>query len=212
MREIRLPLPTYAYNFDLLLEFVKRIAYPARMVVRGDVLWRFTAGQLLSYRRVTGAILVRGESLSPENEAIIREASIRWLGLCRDLSTFYDFSRTDARLWRVIGALHGLPLFCTETVFEALITLIIEQHITWKNALRSQRTLMQTFDCAESSHEMKVYEFPSPQHLAGASPEELKALKITNRRIALIIEIAKSVSCGEFDTEVHSSSGSPRRL
>ena len=37
----------------------------------------------------------------------------------------------------------GLPIFCTETIFEALITLIIEQHITWKNALRYQRTLMQ---------------------------------------------------------------------
>ena len=33
MTEIRLPLPPYAYRFDLLLEFIKRIAYPARLVV-----------------------------------------------------------------------------------------------------------------------------------------------------------------------------------
>lgn len=46
MSEIRLPLPDYAYNFDLLLEIVKRIAYPARMLAQGDVLWRSTAIRL----------------------------------------------------------------------------------------------------------------------------------------------------------------------
>ncbi len=46
MSEIRLPLTGCAYNFDLLLEVVRRIAYPARMLAQGDVLWRSTAIRL----------------------------------------------------------------------------------------------------------------------------------------------------------------------
>ena len=80
MRQIHLPLPAYAYRFELLLEFVRRIAYPARMVVDHDTLWRFTDGQLLSYRQTDDAIVVTGAGLSAENEARIRRTSLCLLG------------------------------------------------------------------------------------------------------------------------------------
>ena len=80
MRQLRLPLPAHAYRFELLLEFVKRIAYPARMVVDQDTLWRFTDGQLLSYRRTDDAIVVTGAGLSAENETRIRRTSLHFLG------------------------------------------------------------------------------------------------------------------------------------
>ena len=201
MREIRLPLPPYAYRFNLLLEFVTRIAHPARLVVEGDTLWRFTDGQLLSYRQEGDAIVVCGESLSSANEDRIKRLSFHCLGLGQDLTAFYDFAAADQMLWSVVGPLRGLPIFCTETVFEALITLIIEQHITWKNALRYQRTLMQNFDKGASFGRATVYPFPSPQQLARASQADLKPLKITNRRIDMIIGIARAVAAGELDSK-----------
>ena len=36
MREIQLPLPPFAYRFDLLLEFVKRICLSQRALVVQD--------------------------------------------------------------------------------------------------------------------------------------------------------------------------------
>ena len=201
MREFRLPLPLYAYRFNLLLEFVKRIAHPARLVVEGETLWRFTDGQLLSYRQEGDAIVVCGESLSSTNEDRIKRLSFHCLGLSQDLTAFYDFAAADQMLWSVVGPLRGLPIFCTETIFEALITLIIEQHITWKNALRYQRTLMQNFDRGASVGGATVYRFPSPRQLAGVAQADLKPLKITNRRIDMIIGIAKAVANGEIELE-----------
>ena len=145
MSELRLPLPAYPYRFELLLEFVKRIAHPARLVVADNTLWRFSAGQLVSYRQEGDAIAVRGPSLSTPDQTRVIDASRHCLGLCRDLSGFYDLAQSDEQLWRVVEPLVGLPIFCSETVFEALITLIIEQHISWKTALRAQRWLLQHF-------------------------------------------------------------------
>ena len=201
MRQIRLPLPAHAYRFELLLEFVKRITYPARMVVDHDTLWRFTDGQLLSYRQTDDAIVVAGAGLSAENETRIRRTSLHFLGLCRDLTTFYDFAQTDEKLWRAIEPLAGLPIICTESVFEALITLVIEQHITWKTAMRSQRQLMSLFSGGVSVNGQTVYDFPAPSQLAELEPRQLKALKITDRRSALIIDIAQAVCSGQLDLE-----------
>ena len=202
MREIRLPLPPFAYRFDLLLEFVKRIAYPARLVVQGETLWRYTDGQLVSYRQEADGIALRVDrACTAANEARIKRHSRHCLGLNRDLTAFYQVAAGDRGLWRVVEPLVGLPIFCTETVFEALITLIIEQHISWKNALRYQRTLMRMFDGGACLGLASVYCFPSPQQLARASPSELKALKITNRRIGMIIEIAKAAADGALDLE-----------
>lgn len=201
MTEIRLPLPSYAYRFDLLLEFLRRIAYPARLIVHGDTLWRFTAGQLLCYRESGDSIIVRGDSLSAEVVRRIEQRSRICLGLDRDLTDFYKFAQTDADLWPVVEPLVGLPIFRSESVFEALITLIIEQHIAWKSALRSQRELLRLSGCSARAGQAPVYDFPSPARLARASRAELKPLKITNKRIDLIIAIAVAVDRGELDLE-----------
>jgi 3-methyladenine DNA glycosylase/8-oxoguanine DNA glycosylase len=201
MREIRLPLPPYAYSFNLLLEFVKRIAYPARLVVDGDRLWRFIDGHLLSISQSGDAIVIRGDSLACGDVQRIERICRQCLGLCHDLSAFYQYAAEDEALWSVVAPLQGLPIFCTESVFEALITLIIEQHITWKNALRYQRTLMRMFHEGVAVGRAKVFDFPSPAQLAAVAPADLKPLKITNRRINTLIEIAKSVDECELDLE-----------
>lgn len=201
MTELRLPLPAYAYRFDLLLEFARRIAYPARLVVRGDTLWRFTAGRPLTYRQSAGAIVIGGDSLPAELLWCVEQSSRRCLGLDRDLTAFYEFAKRDPDLWPVVEPLVGLPIFCSETVFEALITLIIEQHIAWKSAMRAQRELLRIAGRSAGAGQPAVYDFPSPARLARASPSELKPLKITNKRIDLIIAIAAAVDCGQLDLE-----------
>ncbi len=201
MTEICLPLPACAYRFDLLLEFVRRIAYPARLIVRGDTLWRVTAGQLLSYRESADSIIVRGESLPADLVSCIERRSRICLGLDQDLTDFYCFAQSDADLWRVVEPLVGLPLFCSESVFEALITLIIEQHITWKSAMRSQRELLRIAGRSVRAGQTVLYDFPAPARLARAYQEALKPLKITNKRIDLIIAIAGDVNHGRLDLE-----------
>ncbi|MCY3834276.1 MAG: hypothetical protein OXG85_14785 [Chloroflexi bacterium] len=201
MKVIRLPLPSWLYRFNLLLAFVRRIAYPARLVVQGEALWRFTGGRLVSYRQEGGEIVISGARPLGDCEARIETISRHCLGLGRDLTAFYDFVEGDHRLRRVVEPVYGSPLFCTESVFEALITLIIEQHITWKNALRAQQTLMRLFDTGEAIEGATVYDFPTPPQVASAAPADLKPLKITNKRIDMIIAIAQAVAEGSLDLE-----------
>ena len=201
MRQVRLPLPARDYRFDLLLEFVKRIAYPARLIVHDDTLWRYVGGRLLAYRQAGDALHVMGAGLSAENEARLCAASASGLGFGRDLSAFYDFARGDETLWRILEPVAGFPLISTETVFEALITLVIEQHITWKNALRAQRTLMRMFGPGAPVFGQRLYDFPAPRQLAELEPTQLKPLKITDRRASLIIEVARAAHRGDRDLE-----------
>ncbi len=201
MREIRLPLPPFDYRFDLLLEFARRIAYPARLLVQGDTLWRFTASQALSHRLDAEAIVIAGPDLKPEDEPGIARASIDWLGLERDQSAFCAVAARHPPLWQVIEPLRGLPLFCAETVFEALITLVIEQHISWKGALRAQQVLLRAFGRSRSIGGGRVYDFPAPGQLAAARRDQLKQLKITNRRVDMIMEIAKAEASGALKLE-----------
>ena len=92
MRRMRLPRPAHAYRFELLLEFVKRIAYPARLVAHGEELWRYTGGQLLAYQAATDGIVARGAALvgskqradSPPIAELSRSVSgtLRLLSVC----------------------------------------------------------------------------------------------------------------------------------
>jgi len=199
MSNLELQLPAFPYRFDLLLEVIKRFAHPARQIIHQNNLWRITQGKLVSYTLIDNAIAVNTSFGS--DEATLARTSCQLFGIDNDLTEFYRYAKQDSQLWGVIEPLVGLPIFCTETVFEALITLIIEQHISWKNALQSQQTLMAIFDTAQSNGDVTVYDFPTPQQLAHATQEQLKPLKITHRRIDLIIQIAQDVVSGDLDLE-----------
>ena len=159
MAEQYLELPNFPYRFDLLLDIARRNAYPARMVVAEGSLWRYVGGRLLCFSQDRNVIVVTGPALCKGDRPQLRDLSRRILGLDRDLSAFNAMARRDARLWLPIEPLLGLPLLCAETVFEALITLIIEQHISWTSALRSQRRLMRILDCGVKAGGHEVFDF-----------------------------------------------------
>ncbi len=198
MAEQVLELPSFPYRFDLLLEIQRRNAFPARMIVTGDRLWTFIDGQLLCLRQVRDVIVMTVPGHQRGDCSQLSQRARHILGLDRDPSEFYAAARQDARLWRQIEPMIGLPLFCTETVFEALITLIIEQHITWKNALRAQQTLLRMLDTGVKIDGRTIHDFPKPRQLAALEARQLQPLKITNGRVKLMLGIARA---GERDLE-----------
>lgn len=187
------------YNFDLLITVLGRFAHPARYQIKDNQLWHVTAGALVAYEN--GGDAIHFHSNGRADIAPVIEASRRIFASDIDLTEFYEFAKQNAVLWRVVEPLYGLPVFCTETVYEALITLIIEQHISWKNALRSQQTLLHLIDNQFTSGDVTVYDFPQPEQLTIIEPETLKPLKITNKRIDLIITVSQDVVAGKLDLE-----------
>ena len=199
MHELRLPLPAYAWRFDLLLELSRRVAFPARVHAYDGALWRFIAGAPVSIRQRGDALVLTRFRATDIADSQLIDSTRRVLGLERDLSPFYAFAQRDEKLWRVMAPLHGMPIAGAESVFEALVTLIIEQHISWRGALRAQETLLRLAgDCARLDCGV-VCDFPAPQQIAPLTLEQMKALKITDGRIYLIQRIARQVCAGELD-------------
>jgi len=201
-----LPVRHPPFDFEKLLAIMGRFAYPVRNCVYNNCLWRInrsgTGFALVCHQYTDEAIHVylAGQVGDISTQHIL-ERSQQVLGLELDLSAFYAFAQADNRLWNIIQPLYGMPVFRTETVFEALVTLIIEQHIAWVNAVKSQMVLLQwNNDCIRFGDTI-VYAFPTPHQLAVAEAESLKPLKITNKRIDFIIRIAQDNIAGVLNLE-----------
>ncbi|HEX2622515.1 MAG TPA: hypothetical protein VHL11_20285, partial [Phototrophicaceae bacterium] len=118
-----------------------------------------------------------------------------------DPRPFYAFAQTDPKLWEIIEPLQGIRWLRTQTVFEALVSLIIEQHISWVSAQKSQRALLVQMDNKIHHAGRDYYTFPSTDQLAIASLYDLRELKITNKRKQLLIDLAGKIAHGGLKLE-----------
>ena len=120
------------------------------LVVRGDTLWRVTDGQLSLLSRVRRCYRrFAAESLpAAAFNALSRGfAALPGFGPGSD-GLLHAWRKATLTCGAVMSRWSACRYFCSETVFEALITLIIEQHISWKSAMRSQRELLRLAGCS----------------------------------------------------------------
>lgn len=114
-----------------------------------------------------------------------------------DLNPFYAYAGSDAALWETVAPLRGLRLIRSASVFEALIVTVIEQQIALLTAQRAERWLVEWAGNSVSYEGERYYAFPTPSQIAAAEVTDLIPLKITFRRMQLLIDLAR----GELDME-----------
>lgn len=206
MKHIARLKPLQPYDFDGLRAMFSRFAAPVFFHVDGDALWRpvrLPGGHALIHMRAEHddiCISLPASEGSPDPEQAIRAA--RWmLGVDAERAEFIALVQNDPTLRAVIGPVAAIPIWRNADLFEALIMTIIEQHISWASALRAQRWLTEWGGNTLSHNNHTCHLWPSAEQLAGASPEDLAGLKLTNARTALIIELAQRVISGEIDPE-----------
>jgi len=202
--------PNPPYNFPQLLMVMQHYPYPAAEIVQDDAYYRVLSagdGLALICVRSVGSVeapALEVELLAQEGE-IDQDALIetlnRVIAVDADRASFFDFARHDPALWRTIEPLYGIPMICTPTVFDALVQAIIEQHIAWKAARRATQWLMHWADRCIVYEGQTFYTPPTPAQIAAAQPNELKPLKITNKRIALLIDFAQQIESGALDLD-----------
>lgn len=206
--------PKAPYNFPLLLDVLSRFAHPTLDIVQDGAYWRaIRSGDGLALVRVTSAGTVESPALDVElaaqNGDIDTESVIRDLGHILHVdagrSDFVALAQTHAPLWAVVEPLVGLPEWRTATIFEALMQTIIEQQIAWTTAQKAQRWLVEWAGDYISYNDTAYYAFPTPARIAAASVEELKPLKITFKRMALMVDLAQQVMSGALDLESFAS-------
>ena len=118
---------------------------------------------------------------------------VAWLlGTDQDLSGFYEHCREDQGMSDIIQRFHGLHLPHTPTVFEALVLAILGQQIA-ANVARIIRTLMiETYGPNQAFDGETYYAFPRPHTLAALSVEQLRAMKLSQRKAEYVQGIAKT--------------------
>ncbi|MBZ0278295.1 MAG: hypothetical protein K8I60_19260 [Anaerolineae bacterium] len=201
--------PEPPYRLDLLLDVLARFAYPSLDHVQDGAYWRVVRG---GAGRVLLRVSAAGTPDAPRldvhqmaSEGVVDvDAALAELGRILPLANhtpFYDRARNNPALWNVVNPLVGLPEWRTATIFEALAQAIIEQQISWVSAQRAQQWLVQWAGDSVTFDGRRYYAFPTPERLTQATLADLTPLKITFKRIALLLDLAGQVAAGTLDLE-----------
>ncbi len=128
------------------------------------------------------AVSLQGDRLAP-GEVARAEQQVAWLlGAGQDLGPFYALARGDPVMSAIVDRFHGLHLPHTASVFEALVLAILGQQIA-TNVARIIRTLLiDTYGPRRTFGGETYYAFPRPETLGAAPLEELRALKLSQRK------------------------------
>jgi DNA-3-methyladenine glycosylase II len=191
--------PTGPYNLPLTLDLLQRYAHPSLDVAYQGAYWR-----LISLRGGLNLVRVRpaGEdklavdlmiSTTPPDKDMLMKCIRHILGVEDDPRPFYAYAQGQPALWAVVEPLLGLRWLRTETVFEAVMLTITEQQITWTAAQRAQRWLVGWGKQTLTYDGQPFFAFPRAGQIASASVEDLRPLKITFRRMQLMIDIAQAI-------------------
>jgi len=118
-----------------------------------------------------------------------------------DINHFYEAIRNDSTMAELSGKLRGLKNPLTPTVFQALFDSIVEQQISLNVAHVLQRRVIKTFGDALVIDGETYYAFPTPERLALASADSLRACGLSRGKAQYITGIAVGIVAHTVDLE-----------
>ncbi|MFN8372375.1 MAG: hypothetical protein U0694_05805 [Anaerolineae bacterium] len=200
--------PTPPYNFPLMLDLLSRY-HVAVDLSRNDFseYWRtLRLGTSLALVRVVNSGTIDAPQLDVHlmaasgavNHTAIVNQLRQILSVEVDNRAFYAYARGDRQLWEIIAPLVGIREVRSASAFEALATTIIEQQISLRAAHRALRWLAQWAGDHLPHEGEAYYAFPTAAQIAAATIDDLRPLKITFKRMALLIEVAQRDASGEL--------------
>ena len=116
-----------------------------------------------------------------------------------DLSGFYAMLVDDPVLGDTVGSLRGLRPPRSESVFEALVMAITAQQISSAVARAVRDGLVGTYGTPVEANGHTLHAFPTPEALLSATPEELRAQKLSGRKVEYIQDTARRTLEGDID-------------
>ena len=133
---------------------------------------------------------VHGDSPS-DSDARLAAAQVEWmLGIDQELDHFYNLASSDPALADLVARFPGLHLPRTATLFESLVTAILGQQISAAVARTMRTLIIQRFGASAQVDDQTYHAFPRPEAIADSSVEELRTLKLTQRKSEYILGIA----------------------
>lgn len=123
------------------------------------------------------------------------------LNLGLDLELFYKDVKNDRTMAAITAKLRGLKSPTTSTVFESLVSSIIEQQISLIVAHSMERKVVRSFGDALTVNGKVHYAFPTPERLASVTIEQLRQCGLSSKKAEYIIDVSKSIAGGNLDLE-----------
>jgi DNA-3-methyladenine glycosylase II len=200
--------PTPPYDFARTIR-ASRYTYTLG-VVHGDVYRRLLhVGDGIALVEVSSVGTVEQPQLEARllasiglvDEARIARAVRRLMNLDADLSLFYAVAQDHLPLRETVALHYGLHALQADTMFEAVALTIIEQQIALLTAQKAERWLAQTYGDSLTYEGETYYSFPTAAQIAPLTIDDLTPLKITFRRMQVLIDLARLAVTGALDLE-----------
>ena len=136
------------------------------------------------------AVELRGDALIDADSALAA-SQLQWmLGCEQDLAPFYDLAESDPSISGLAKKFRGLHLPRTATLFESLVLAILGQQISASVARAMRLLMIERFGEQAEFDGVTYFAFPRPEAIAASTPEELRTLKLTQRKSEYVHGIA----------------------
>jgi len=141
------------------------------------------------------SVELQGEGLTSDNVEVATDKVAWILGVGQELEPFYASAQGDPAMAAITQRFHGLHMPHTASVFEALVLAILGQQIA-TNVARIIRTLLiETYGPRQTIDGETHYAFPRPETLAALRVEDLRGMKLSQRKA----EYVHGIACTALD-------------
>ena len=141
------------------------------------------------------SVELQGEGLTSDNVEVATDKVAWILGVGQELEPFYASAQGDPAMAAITQRFHGLHMPHTASVFEALVLAVLGQQIA-TNVARIIRTLLiETYGPRQSIDGETYYAFPRPETLAALRVEDLRGMKLSQRKA----EYVHGIACTALD-------------
>ena len=141
------------------------------------------------------SVELQGEGLTSDNVEVATDKVAWILGVGQELEPFYASAQGDPAMAAITQRFHGLHMPHTASVFEALVLAILGQQIA-TNVARIIRTLLiETYGPRQTIDGETYYAFPRPKTLAALRVEDLRGMKLSQRKA----EYVHGIACTALD-------------
>jgi DNA-3-methyladenine glycosylase II len=140
--------------------------------------------------------------LQGENAPAIENFIHDWFDLNTDITPFYKLLSAHTTLSYMSRDFEGLRLIGIPDLFEAICWCIIGQQINLTFAYKIKRRLVERYGTKINYKGENYYTFPSPEILAGAEIEELKAMQLSGQKMSYLTDIANMFKEGKMSKQI----------
>ena len=146
-------------------------------------------------------VSLRGAGLDAADADLARAQLALLLGTGDDVRPFYEMARADDLLAPLVKALYGLHVPQAASVYEALTLSIVGQQISAQVARVLRGLIIETFGRRAEFDGESYWAFPRPEAVAAAGIEDLRALKLSQRKAEYVLGVSQRVASGDLDLE-----------